>query len=751
MESMNAISILDYLEENAGKAYEKPENASAEKQIELNQIKATASKAVSGLSNIAKIIGNEHELKLMKNSSKWLNGSNTKIRDYLWMQLKNPDYMESAISLSIFAEMVDNKARFRFSIELDDAKSIKGDSQNFRNVLNKDINEATDDLVYVHGGNHINASLKNIVSSTDEVIAGLDSKKYKKIQLSRIFTRDELMKYGNDDEIMKAMLKAVKALLPYYELTFSEMKLEKNNNSEVVNKTNEIENAEDESKMINQNEYPKNLILYGPPGTGKTYYTVIYAVAIIENKDLEAVKNEASQNYSKVMERYKKYKKEGKVAFTTFHQSYGYEEFIEGIKPQLSLDEDEDSNSLDYKIEPGSFKEFCESAKQIKVQTDKFAINSNPNIWKVSLKSSGNNEIKDDCFQNNRIRIGWAELDRIITDETVFETKQQKRTLLYFQDEMKIGDIVLSLYDSEHIDGIGVIAGEPTWLEDGAHYPRSREVKWIATGIKENIVDMNYGTTLTQLTVYKLKNIDREAVKALIAKYSQNSDIIIQENNGNFVFIIDEINRGNISKIFGELITLIETTKRLGEPESVTATLPYSKVEFGVPNNVYILGTMNTADRSIALMDTALRRRFDFVEMMPDINVLQGIKVGSIGVASMLGVINERILYLYDREHTIGHAYFMCLKEEPTLNKLSSIFRNSLIPLLQEYFYEDYSKIQLILGDNAKEEQYKFIRDETLKIKTVFKGTTDMDLPDKKYFIQDDAFSLEQSYIQIYE
>jgi len=751
MENTKAISILNYLEANAGKLYEKPENASIEMQAVLNIIRINAKKSVKEFVKIAKEIGKECDLKSDNIPSKWLNGGNTKVRDYLWKQLKHPQYMNSAISISLFAEIVDNEARFRISIELDDANSKKGDFEKFHQVLSKNIDEATDTLVYIHGGNHINASMEEIPLSTNEVKMGLESKKYKKIQLSRIFTREELNKYGSDNEIIEAMIKAVKALLPYYELTFNDVDLGEIDKSIDKNKINKIEGIGVGSKMNGENEYPKNLILYGPPGTGKTYYTVIYAVAIIENKDLNVIKNEAILNYSVVMERYKKYKKEGRVAFTTFHQSYGYEEFIEGIKPQLSLDEDEDSNNLDYKIEPGVFKKFCEKANQIKVQTDKFGINSNPNIWKVSLKSGGQNEIKDDCFVNNRIRIGWAEQDRVLTDESSFKTTKQKRTLLYFQDEMKVGDIVLSLYDSENIDGIGVISGDPIWLEDGGHYPRSRDVKWIATGIKENIVGMNYGTTLTQLTVYKLKSIDREAVKGLIVKYSHNSDIVIQENTGNYVFIIDEINRGNISKIFGELITLIESTKRLGEPEAITATLPYSNVEFGVPNNVYILGTMNTADRSIALMDTALRRRFDFVEMMPETDVLQGIMVGSINVATMLESINERILYLYDREHTIGHAYFVCLKKEPTLSKLSSIFRNSLIPLLQEYFYEDYSKIQLILGDNAKEDQYKFIRDESLKIKTVFKGTTDMDLPDKKYFIQENAFNLEQSYTQIYE
>ena len=164
------------------------------------------------------------------------------------------------------------------------------------------------------------------------------------------------------------------------------------------------------------------------------------------------------------------------------------------------------------------------------------------------------------------------------------------------------------------------------------------------------------------------------------------------------VFVIDEINRGNISKIFGELITLIEDTKREGLPEQASAILPYSGESFSVPSNVYILGTMNTADRSITLMDTALRRRFQFFEMMPDPEVLRKLgadKVGELDVAAMLKIINERITFLYDREHTIGHAFFTKLKDSPNIATLASIFRKSIIPLLQEYFYEDYQKIQV--------------------------------------------------------
>ena len=343
-------------------------------------------------------------------------------------------------------------------------------------------------------------------------------------------------------------------------------------------------------------EFDKNLILYGPPGTGKTYNSVIYAVAICDGKPLDEL-----TDYAAVMSRYNELKKAGRISFTTFHQSYGYEEFIEGIKPII----DENKQDIGYTIEPGVFKKFCDNAKSI--------------------------------------------------------TR-------------------------------------------------------ISTGIESTV---------------------------------------IEENTEPYVFIIDEINRGNISKIFGELITLIESTKRAGMPEAASAILPYSGDEFSVPSNVYILGTMNTADRSIALMDTALRRRFQFVEMMPDSDVLRKIradKVEDLDVAAMLDKINERIEYLYDREHTIGHAFFTDLKDDATLEKLQSIFEKSVIPLLQEYFYEDYQKIQLVLGDNAKsDDSLKFIIDEKVVAKNIFKGNVEdvIDLPEKKYSINSKAFENINSYKEI--
>ena len=195
---------------------------------------------------------------------------------------------------------------------------------------------------------------------------------------------------------------------------------------------------------------------------------------------------------------------------------------------------------------------------------------------------------------------------------------------------------------------------------------------------------------------------------------------------------------------------------RAGADEAMEAILPYSGESFSVPDNVYILGTMNTADRSIALMDTALRRRFEFVEMMPDAEVLNSLGIGTViigdeelKVARMLEVINERIEYLFDREHTIGHAFFTKLAEDASIEALAGIFEKNVIPLLQEYFYEDYEKIQLVLGDNAKEDEYKFILDRPVKVKDVFNGNPDIDLPEKGYSVQYEAFMKLESYKQI--
>ena len=361
----------------------------------------------------------------------------------------------------------------------------------------------------------------------------------------------------------------------------------------------------DEEKIMGKKEFDKNIIFYGPPGTGKTYTTAKRAVEICKTESEKEL-----TDYSEIMERYNELKKKSRIEFITFHQSYGYEEFIEGIKPVVSNEDDE--------------------------------------------------------------------------SEEESENNQESKTNIKIENDIK--------YD-------------------------------IVDGIFKKFCDN--------------------------ARKAQD-----KENKEPYVFIIDEINRGNISKIFGELITLIETTKRAGKKECISTKLPYSKEEFTVPDNVYIIGTMNTADRSIALMDTALRRRFKFEEMLPNYDLLKDIFVEDEGVkvniGAMLKVINERIEYLYDREHTIGHAVFLELKENNNIDKLENIFKKSVIPLLQEYFYEDYDKIRLILGDNAKDEDEQFIFAESIKPKDVFEGDIgDIDIPEKKYIIKYENFRNIMAYKNI--
>ena len=444
----------------------------------------------------------------------------------------------------------------------------------------------------------------------------------------------------------------------------------------------------------------KNTILYGPPGTGKTYNTVMYAVAIIENKKLEEIKKE---NYTEVIDRYNKYKEDGLIEFTTFHQSYGYEEFIEGIKPVIHSDE-EDETDIQYEVVPGLFKKFCDIAGKPILRKEKcdIGINESPTIWKISLEGSGENSTRTECMKNEHIRIGYDEYGREITN--LFKGAAGRHILNYFINDMSIGDIVMSCYDCNTVDAIGVVTGEYEWHDEYPEYKRLRKVNWIVNGIEENIIKINNGIKLSSPTLYKLK-INLYDVMDIIKKYS--NDVIELEEKKNHVFIIDEINRGNISKIFGELITLIEPTKRIGQTEGQKVRLPYSQKLFGVPNNVYLIGTMNTADRSIATIDTALRRRFNFKEMLPDEEVLDGIYVEYVSIKDIFIKMNKRITVLFDREHTLGHAYFLPLKDAPTIETLANIFENSIIPLLQEYFYEDYEKIRMVLGDNQKDSEDK--------------------------------------------
>ena len=490
---------------------------------------------------------------------------------------------------------------------------------------------------------------------------------------------------------------------------------------------------------------PKNMILYGPPGTGKTYHTVLYAVAVIEEKSLSEV---ASEPYEDIAKRYHHYKENGLIEFTTFHQSYSYEDFIEGIRPVMNNDSDDVISDIQYEVSPGLFKDFCDRARQpLKQKQQDIGLNSSPTIWKVSLEGTGNNATRTECIENGHIRIGYDGYGEHITSETDFDMYGGKNVLDAFIYKMQIGDIVLSCFSSTAIDAIGVITGEYEWHDEYGQFKRLRKVNWLVKGICEDITDLN-GAAMTLSCVYKLR-ISLADVLSIVNKYAPQEDEIC-ENKNNYVFIIDEINRGNISKIFGELITLIEPSKRIGQIEGTYARLPYSKSPFGVPDNVYLTGTMNTADRSIATIDTALRRRFQFKEMQPDPSLLDGVCVEELSIKELLSHMNQKISVLYDREHTIGHAYFMPLKISPTIETLALIFRSTILPLLQEYFYEDYEKIRLVLGDNKKtNEDEQFIIKKVVDYDELF-GNTDFELDDSfQYEINAAAFSIIEAYRSI--
>lgn len=725
--NIDYLGVLDYLDNNQGVPYSNPdaEGIEAVEKNRLLEVKAKGQLAIAEMKKMVEICNQKFNLDKIEPMS-WLDGSNTKTRRYLWAQMKYSTLADSPISISIFAEISPllNKARYRYSLEIKNDGTDKKQMEKYHTFLDMHL-QPESSLVYVAGSNELGKP-DTIDETADEIKAKIKDGTYNKVQLCKI---EEWTDGITNDEIESSMIQGVGELIPYYEYVNGVLKEELEN----------MDSSEIDAKSLETNtkKFDKNVILYGPPGTGKTYNTAIYAVAICKGINLETVKE---MPYADVMVEYEKLKKVGRIAFTTFHQSYGYEEFIEGIRPIV----DKTNKDVGYTIEPGVFKKFCDNARTIESNGTGTSVNAQAQIWKLTIKSGDVNPIKQECFDEGNARMGF---DYDAPDARAFV------------EDVAPGDIILSFKTRRTIDGIAVVTGEIEELTSKDTYQLSRKVTWLAKDIDEDITGINAGKLLHRMTFAKVPNMQLKDILEIAEKYSTNDNATeVVENVEPYVFIIDEINRGNISKIFGELITLIENTKRAGMPEAASAILPYSDEPFSVPSNVYILGTMNTADRSIALMDTALRRRFQFEEMMPDSQVLRNIQADTVeidgvtlDIADMLDTINQRIEYLYDREHTIGHAFFTELKEEPTVEKLASIFMKSVIPLLQEYFYEDYSKIMLVLGDNGKKnDEHKFILAKETKPNSIFRGdTSDIDIPDYAYEIQKDAFYNIMSYIEI--
>lgn len=411
----------------------------------------------------------------------------------------------------------------------------------------------------------------------------------------------------------------------------------------------------------------KNIILYGSPGVGKTHNTnklisLIESGMYSEKEIFEAIK----ENTRQTIELDEDIK--SRTKFVTFHQSFDYEDFIEGFRP-----------NEEGKIElvDGLFKQISKEAVEQTIASNLNKIlyekiqdmSEQPKVWKLSLGQGG--EIKDDCFKNDCIRLGWdnyGDLDKL-------DTINQRELKDFYN--LRIGDIIFAFRNQWEIDGVGIVVGNYIFDDSYFEYKHKRDVKWVLKDKIVNIKDYNADTRMTLSTLYRLNRISKQNVLEIL-KINQEKTIDVIPENKNFYLVIDEINRGNISKIFGELITLIEESKR----DRLEVILPYSKQPFKIPSNLYIIGTMNSSDKSIALIDIALRRRFTFLKMEPNADLIDDNEAKALFIA-----LNEYIKKSHlGEDYQIGHSYFMGIESS---DDLDFVWEYKIKPLLEEYFYGD--------------------------------------------------------------
>ena len=441
-------------------------------------------------------------------------------------------------------------------------------------------------------------------------------------------------------------------------------------------------------------DHPLNTILHGPPGTGKTYSTVLKAMSIVDGVEHGFIVSK--EEYQQLKGRYDTLVEAEQIAFVTFHQSYGYEDFIEGIRPET------DGHHISYDVKDGILKRIAKAASA---------------NWRSSQ----------------------ASMTGAIADEALFNAAWE-RMMILISDNPE-GTIRLKLASGKEATATLAPKGKGIIVKpvDGSieyNLPKARlKGLWARRqSIKTPIDTKIYlGSYFFAALRYLEKNA--EAVEPKIG--------IQHEEEKPFVLIIDEINRGNIAKIFGELITLVEEDKRMGEFCEMRVVLPYSQDDeeaFSLSPNLYIIGTMNTADRSIALLDAALRRRFVFEELMPNPMVLKGHSVGSVQLDLLLGALNKRVEAMHDRDHTIGHAYLLNIH---TVSELEEVFRRKVIPLLQEYFYENWNRIRQVLNDSTGD----FITVESVTVPAFGEETGDIER--KIYRVNGNAFPTS-AYMRIY-
>lgn len=484
-------------------------------------------------------------------------------------------------------------------------------------------------------------------------------------------------------------------------------------------------------------DHPLNQILYGPPGTGKTYSTAAYAVAILDGISPEKVKEIYHNDFTALRARYDEFRAAGRIQFVTFHQAFSYEDFVEGIKPELSTPE------LRYQIEPGIFRRLAEEATS---------------AWRLATDPTADPVLDFAVVYEEYL----LDLQRRLTEANgpVTILTKENRTA-------EISQI--------HEDGAIRIrhGGAPTAYNIGRSWTEQVYARY---GTAAEIVPMNrrmreiggpnaslqwalfrdFKTFEHELLTTRFLTLEDPTILDDLADVAPEADEDISAQPARYVLIIDEINRGNVAGIFGELITLLEDDKRAGQPHALSLTLPYSKQPFTVPPNIYLLGTMNTADRSVEALDTALRRRFAFTELPPlpqllspvqmvnrlwwryaqvewhdaeyttaekalyellgcpltmatgqgkmwekiengaePEQVLSPVNFTGINLELLLSAINRRLEYLLGRDYRLGHAWLLNVA---SMADLQAAFRNKLIPQLQEYFFGNWGRLGQVLG-----------------------------------------------------
>ncbi|MFM5718540.1 MULTISPECIES: AAA family ATPase [Aeromonas] len=609
---------------------------------------------------------------------------------------------------------------------------------------------------------------------------------------------------------------------------------------------------------------PLNQILFGPPGTGKTYHTINKALAILDPAWLE----EHETDRQALKARFDELVKEGRIDFVTFHQSFSYEDFVEGIRAES----DAESGQLTYEVVDGVFKRLCEVAAARVTRSDHHEAMTldGRRVWKMSLGNTKGDDahIFDDCIEEGLIRLGYGgkhDYSKCKSREDVQAMLEQSAgkidnaydytvtSVVTLVTRMKRGDLVVVTDGNLKFRAIGEIIGDyqcKPHPEYGNSYAQVRPVKWLCQYTPSLPSSELINGRFSQMTLYELRSptLNREKLQVLLGAQVKaggertfspgqvfgrdyqvvraSADLLeLKKPNGNRlgfalnllqeladavrtgqitvqdirektvidklpnaslepylvngynnilaplvehllsseggaseaepssdarVLIIDEINRGNVSRIFGELITLIEPSKRAGAAEALSTTLPYSKQPFSVPDNLYLIGTMNTADRSLAGLDIALRRRFEFREMPPRPQLLEDIEVAGVNIGQLLRVMNQRIEVLLDRDHCLGHAYFMPLKGDPTLARLESIVRNQILPLLQEYFFEDWQRIQWVFNDHRKPALDRFVAQDKQDVAALF-GNISVPAQGGVWRINDKAFKRVSAYAGVIE